>query len=92
MKYQNNGKESFISFIIKSPLLIFSYFLSLINIFFLILALSKIPLYTAYIYMGSIYILSVMADHYFFNNKMNYIKFLGAFLIFFGILVFNYNL
>ena len=90
MKYQNNGNGSFISFIIKSPLLMFSYFLSLTNIFFLILALSKITLNSAYIYMGSIYILAVFADHYFFKIKINYIKLLGAFLIFIGILIFNF--
>ena len=89
IKNKNIKTGGYIIKMLKSPSVIFAYSISFINLFVLIIVLFLLPLLSAYIYMSSLYILSILIDHFYFKQKLNFIKILGALFIIFGIILFR---
>jgi drug/metabolite transporter (DMT)-like permease len=78
---------SYLVRMLKTPKVLFAYALSGINIFIWIIALSKIPLITAFFIASSIYVIMVLVDHFLFKERINFIKVLGAFFISIGVML-----
>lgn len=78
---------SYLTTMFRNHKVLFAYALSGINVFVWILALTKTTLLIAFFVTSSIYVIMVFVDHYFFNQKLNSVKFLGAFFISIGVIL-----
>ena len=72
---------------IKDPMVILAYGLSFVNVIIWIMALSTVPLLTAFLFTSVVYVLMVFIDHWFFNERINMMKLMGAGLISGGIIL-----
>ena len=71
------GTGAYLLRMIKTSKVITAYGFSALSIITWIIALSKNSLMEAVFFTGSIYVIMVVVDHFFFNERMNLMKIVG---------------
>jgi len=87
LKKKDVAPNSYLLKMIQSPLVIFAYCLSFINVFIWLLALSELSLLVAFLSTSCIYVIIIFVDFFIFNQRITVLKLIGALFISTGIIL-----
>ena len=79
--------SKYLFMMMTTPKVLFAYFLSGLNIFLWIIALSKTSLIIAFFSTSFTYVIMVFVGYFILNENINFIKITGAILITVGVIL-----
>jgi drug/metabolite transporter (DMT)-like permease len=87
LKITEKSSGKYVFKMLSSPVVILAYSLSLLNMLLFVLVLTQMSLSKTLFATSSLYVLIIIVDYFFFNEKVNLVKLIGGFSISCGVII-----